>query len=94
MPELRKKNVSKKSLKKRKKCPKFEAEILDLFNKYDIDKNGYLDMEEIRTAMKDMYSFLREMNIPFTDYDIDKMVQDADSNSDGKIEIKEFVNLI
>lgn len=84
----------RKNVKKRKKCPKFETEILELFDKYDLDKNGYLDMEEIRAAMKDMYSFLKSLNIPFTDYDIDEMVKNADSNSDGKIDIKEFINLI
>ena len=100
MPTIKKnvkangKKPNKKPVKKKSMSKKDREEILALFKKYDTDKNGTLDQKEVRMAMKEMYAFTAYMGIPFTDQDIEKMIQNADENKDGKIEIDEFVNLI
>lgn len=71
-----------------------KSKILEIFQKYDIDKNGVLDHDEVQEAIRDMNSHLELLGLDLSDKDIEQMIQRADKNQDGKIQIDEFVNLM
>ena len=63
----------------------FSAEQLKLeFDKLDLDKSGYLELAELKTALKRRLS----------DAGIHLGVKLADKNEDGKISFEEFFNVI
>lgn len=68
-----------------------KAKILESFKKLDVDNSGYLNKDEIKKALKEIYS---EIDIRLSDSDIDHLIQSVDKNNDGKIQIEEFVNLL
>ena len=55
-----------------------DAEIKEAFDVYDKDRNGRISRDELMTVMRDLGSKLSEA-------DIDRMIQEADSNGDGEI---------
>ena len=73
---------------------KVKEKVVELFKHYDKDNNGYLDQQEIKTAIKEMNEHLELLGLELTDDDIQGMINRSDKNSDGKISIEEFVNLI
>ena len=63
----------------------FSAEQLKMeFDKLDLDKLGYLELSELKTALKGRLS----------DAGIHLGVKLADKNEDGKISFEEFFNVI
>lgn len=60
-----------------------------IFEKYDRDRNGYLDRYEIRPILIDTYQTLGYDFNPSQD-DIDRYIEMMDSNGDGSISIFEF----
>ena len=74
--------------------PANKAEILMAFKQYDKDDSGYLDKSEIKLAIKEMNSHLESLGLSLTDKDVEEMTARADTNKDGKIELKEFFSLI
>lgn len=68
-----------------------KAAALQLLKKLDKDNSGFLDKEELRVGIKLIY---REIDLRMTDADIDRLIQTADKNHDGRIEIEEFMELI
>ena len=71
-----------------------KAEILKLFKEFDKDQNGVLDKNEIKYAIREMNSHLELLGLELSNTDINDMIKRSDKNSDGKIQIEEFVNLI
>ena len=71
-----------------------KSQLLEMFQNYDTDKNGILDHNEVKEAIKDMNSHLELLGLGLSDKDIEEMIQRADKNQDGKIQIEEFVNLM
>lgn len=57
-------------------------ELIASFENMDKDQDGQLDREEVKAGMK---------AIGATEEDIDEMVNDADTNRDGKISKREFL---
>lgn len=59
------------------------ANLRKLFDWIDADKNGYLDRYEIKMAfaMSDR---------PFTDEDVEKLMEECDTDRDGRISFIEF----
>jgi Ca2+-binding EF-hand superfamily protein len=55
-----------------------KAELREAFSKFDKDKNGYLDVNEFRTAMQSLGETL-------TDDELAEMMALVDTNNDGKI---------
>ena len=69
--------------------------VLGLFKKIDKDNNGYLDRYEIRSAIEENNINLMELlGMELTDKHIDQLIASSDKNSDGKIQIDEFVTLM
>ena len=60
------------------------------FKKFDKDGSGYLNHAEVKEALAEIYA---DINYPFSDADVTAMINMADTQNDGKIQIEEFVNL-
>ena len=62
------------------------------FDKYDKNKNGYLEQAELREAINDMAKQLN-LNTDISEEDVKNVLQAIDTNKDGRISKKEFSNL-
>lgn len=61
--------------------------IEQVFSEIDTNNNGFLEPEEIRTLMS-------RAEVVITDEELDSMIQRADTNGDGQIDIQEFKKLL
>ena len=59
--------------------------VVDAFNFFDNNKNGYITVDELKTILKMVDSKL-------TDDELTELFRLADSTRDGKIDYREFVN--
>ena len=59
--------------------------VVDAFNFFDNNKNGYITVDELKTILKMVDSKL-------TDDELNELFRLADSTRDGKIDYREFVN--
>ena len=59
-----------------------EARTRDVFQRFDADKNGYLDQTELAALLHDMH---------FDEADVATEFALADKGGDGKIDYNEFV---
>ncbi|XP_044836073.1 calmodulin-like protein 5 [Mauremys mutica] len=64
-----------------------EEEIREAFRVFDRDKNGYISAAELRHVMTNLGEKL-------TDEEVDEMIREADSNSDGQVNYEEFVRMM
>lgn len=71
--------------------PGNKSEMLEQFKKFDKDQSGYLQKEELKAALNEIYSHI---DLHLGDADIDHLISLVDKNGDGKICIEEFVQLI
>jgi calcium-dependent protein kinase len=62
-----------------------KEKIFEAFSMFDKDNSGFITKDEILTALKAQKSQEKE---------IEKYIQDVDKNGDGKIDYKEFVELM
>uniref|UniRef100_A0A0N4ZLA4 Calmodulin n=1 Tax=Parastrongyloides trichosuri TaxID=131310 RepID=A0A0N4ZLA4_PARTI len=62
-------------------------EITALFEKFDLNRNGFIERSELKSVME-------SMDGKVTDNEIDNMFLVADKNKDGKIDLDEFKELI
>jgi len=65
-----------------------ESIIKELFQKYDIDGNQYLDPQEFRALMEDL-----QQRLGFPEDQVLLFLAEADMNADGMIEYEEFIPL-
>ncbi|RUS85783.1 hypothetical protein EGW08_006412 [Elysia chlorotica] len=63
----------------------FIKKLGELFNKFDADKSGFLDKEELRKV-------LESCGHKFTEAEINEILRSADKSGDGKISFEEFFN--
>jgi Ca2+-binding EF-hand superfamily protein len=68
-----------------------KAKILEEFKKLDADNTGFLDRNEVKRSLKELYDAI---DLKLTDADVDNLIKRVDKNNDGKISIDEFINLI
>lgn len=68
-----------------------KSKILEEFKKLDKDRSGYLDHEEIKRCLKDLYE---SIDLKMSDADVDALIAQVDKNKDGRISVEEFVNLL
>ncbi|XP_022333665.2 uncharacterized protein LOC111130740 [Crassostrea virginica] len=64
-----------------------KLEMLASFHIFDINKDGFVDASELKRTLTSMGESL-------TDEEAEVLLRTADTNGDGKIDYKEFVNLI
>ena len=61
--------------------------IMQIYRKYDVDKNGGLDRKETTQMMMDM---LQAQNKPFNEQYVQQFISQADDNHDGLIQKREL----
>jgi Ca2+-binding EF-hand superfamily protein len=64
-------------------------QILLAFKYYDSDNNGYITVDELKTALSQ-----NNDNHDYTNDEINSMIKSTDLNGDGKISIEEFIELM
>ncbi|TYQ31111.1 EF-hand domain-containing protein [Pseudanabaena sp. UWO310] len=65
--------------------------IMAEFKELDKDGSGYLSRDELKDALKRLYE---NIDLKLTDANIQALLNQADKNKDGKIQIEEFMTLI
>lgn len=55
------------------------GEVNDMFKTFDVDKNGFIDWQELKAGMETLVGHDLE------DSDIDEMMDEADLDGDGRI---------
>lgn len=63
-----------------------EEKLLQLFNRFDVDHSGYINLEELRLCLRDFES-------SFTDSQIQDMMEVADTSGDAQISYQEFCQI-
>jgi len=62
-------------------------EMRQMFKIFDPNQKGYVTRDELREV-------LRKLGLPFTDQQIDGMLDYADVEGDGKINYHEFIQML
>ena len=63
-------------------------EMKQMFKIFDPDQKGYVTKEELKMVLKE------KLKLPFTDQQIDGMLEYADSAGDGRINYYEFIQMV
>lgn len=68
-----------------------EAIIKEMFEKYDVNKDGHIDRKELKTVFNDIAA---DCKVPQEQLgDFNKKFDEADINKDGKLTFEEFKTL-
>lgn len=62
-------------------------EMKQMFKIFDPDQKGYVTKQELKDVLK-------KLGLPFTDQQIDGMIEYADSAGDGRINYYEFIQML
>lgn len=68
-----------------------KAAVKDMLKALDKDGSGFLDHEELKAGMMQIYA---EMDFECTDEDVAKMIESVDKDQDGKVNLEEFMKII
>lgn len=77
-----------------------ELEIRELFQKYDVNKDGTIDQEELSLYVKDMYlknhSIKNTKDLTLNDeskikISVEELLKGRDHNKDGSLQLEEFL---
>eukprot|EP00331_Platyophrya_macrostoma_P011159 CAMPEP_0176411442 /NCGR_PEP_ID=MMETSP0127-20121128/3608_1 /TAXON_ID=938130 /ORGANISM="Platyophrya macrostoma, Strain WH" /LENGTH=503 /DNA_ID=CAMNT_0017791037 /DNA_START=38 /DNA_END=1549 /DNA_ORIENTATION=+ len=74
----------------------FAREIFDatkIFEKYDADKSGFLEEDEIPFVLRETYKKIG-LNKEVKDQDVKTYIKTLDANGDGKISLDEFIKVL
>lgn len=63
----------------------------DVFKEYDKDGNGTIDRAELKAVMESTY---KKAGIEVTEEALDFQMKKFDENSDGKITLEEYANVM
>lgn len=58
--------------------------VIDTFNSFDLNEDGYIEYNELKNILSHENVLTEEMIL--------KIMNDADKNKDGKIDIEEFMD--
>jgi len=70
---------------KQKDNSAYAEQVKQIFKRYDMNEDGFLSKTELRSVLK------RLNGNSFSDKEVDAMMQVADTNGDGKIDVQEFI---
>ena len=60
---------------------------MDVFNEFDVDKNGHITREELLVVMQ-------QLGQNPTDEELEEMIREVDDDFDGQINREEFMHLM
>ncbi|KAI8368535.1 calmodulin [Blakeslea trispora] len=66
---------------------KDKDELVDAFRVFDKNNDGYITLDELRSVMK-------HLGQSANDLELDKMIEEADVDGDGRIDYKEFAKIM
>lgn len=66
--------------------------VTDYFNEFDVDKSNTLDRQELHSLIREFFK-RQDLSIPIDKGFIDEWFIDLDADHNGKIELKELINL-
>ena len=69
-------------------CPELKKQYQDAFEMFDKDKDGTISAKELANVMETLIGQKPSMD------EINSMIKEVDLNSDGKIELEEFITLM
>ena len=69
-------------------------DILRVFEKFDKDKNGTLDVDETKHALKCLSGDSETIAVQPSDEEIQIIIQSVDTNDDGCLNFEEFLVLV
>ena len=75
-----------KTVLRDRKLEEEAKQVLEAFNTFDRDKNGYISIDE----MKHILDIVDE-DAKLTEHEIEEIFKEADLNQDGKLDYQEFV---
>eukprot|EP01065_Artemidia_motanka_P038877 TRINITY_DN47725_c0_g1_i1.p1 TRINITY_DN47725_c0_g1~~TRINITY_DN47725_c0_g1_i1.p1 ORF type:complete len:154 (+),score=37.85 TRINITY_DN47725_c0_g1_i1:59-463(+) len=67
-----------------------EPKLRELFDKYDVNKNGYLEFEEV----KRLYNTFDNFGVEYSDREIREQIKKYAIRDDGKVDYDEFCAIV
>ncbi|XP_076811640.1 troponin C, body wall muscle-like isoform X2 [Clavelina lepadiformis] len=64
-----------------------EKELSEAFRLFDLNGDGYIEWDELKSAMDGTGECIEK-------YEVDEMMQDGDKNHDGMLDYEEWVNMM
>ena len=72
---------------RKKNAKEEEEETLEAFRVFDVDGDGFITADELRTVMKKLGENLSAA-------EVDEMIRTADSDGDGQVDYVEFIKMM
>ena len=69
------------------KDPYSEQELIEAFKIFDVNEDGYIDAQELKTVCMKLGDRMKSS-------DIEEIIQEADRDGHGKIHIEEFASML
>lgn len=66
----------------------------DLFERFDMDKNGAIDKDELKAAIEDILKKRNVAKVNVTDESVGKWLEFADTNKDKQISMEEVESFV
>ncbi len=68
--------------------------MLEIFQKHDTDRSGYLERTEVARALEDIFKDFMFIGYEFSNDDVETLINRVDKDNDGKIKIDEIIALM
>ncbi|KAI3830219.1 hypothetical protein L1987_04353 [Smallanthus sonchifolius] len=66
----------------------------EAFDLFDTNGNGFEMTKEGKISIPDIKNIAKELGVHFTDAEIQSMVEEADRDNDGEVNIEEFMRMM
>ncbi len=70
------------------------SQIREVFKRHDKNNDGFLEREQVRHAMDEVYDAYLTIGYIFCDEDVEVLIEQCDPTNDDRIDIEEFLNCL